>query len=445
MSSIAFAGLATGLDTAAIVSQLVEIRRQPIYRLETRKQGYQNEISALGTLKTKLLALQKAAQNLDTSTEFSSLVGTSADEDMLRVTAGSTAAPGSYNITVNSLAVAQKNISQGFDSKLDSVGTGTLSFTIDGETTDLNLVGFNSVESLANLINDNVQGVSASIVYDGSATGGYHMILTGDEAGSSNGFTLDTSGLSGGVTPAFSLDTPAADASLTIDNIDVTTNSNSPTDVISGLTLDLVGAGTESIRVDVKRDDEGIAENVKSFVDAYNDLAGFYEDQRKTEGVLRSNPTMRSVFSRMENIFSSSLEGGLGSYSTFSSVGITRGEGRQYDFDHDDFVEALQENFGGVRDLLVERDGNVGKASLLDTAIEDLTDSVDGLFKMSTELLNTKIDYADKSIDRYERSLETYKTTMERKYAAMEQLVSSLQAQGSYLSSMTFMSTGQQQ
>jgi flagellar hook-associated protein 2 len=443
MSSIAFAGLATGLDTAAIVSQLVEIRRQPIYRLETRKQGYQNEISALGSLKTKLLALQKAAQNLDSSSEFSSLIGTSADEDALRVTAGSGASPGTYDITVDSLAVAQKNLSQGFDSKLDSVGSGTLSFTINGETTDLNLTGFNSVESLANLINDNVQGVSASIVYDGSDTGGYHMILTGDEAGSANAFTVDTSGLSGGVTPAFTLDTPAADAHLTIDNIAVTTSSNSPSDVISGLTLDLVGAGPDPVRVEVKRDDEGIAENVKAFVDAYNDLAAYYEDQRGSEGVLRSNPTLRSVFGRVENIFSSSLEGGLGSFSTFARIGITRGDGRQYDFDNDDFVKALQENFGGVRDLLVEREGNVGKAALLDTAIESLTDSVDGLFKMSTDLLNTKIDYADKSIERYERSVETYKLTMERKYAAMEQMVSSLQAQGSYLNSMTFMNIGQ--
>ena len=113
MSSMSFAGLATGLDTAQIVAQLVEIRRQPIYRLENRRTGYQNEISALGTLKTKLLAFQTAAQNVDTASEFSSLIGSSADEDILRVTAGAGAAPGSYNITVNSLAVAQKNISQG--------------------------------------------------------------------------------------------------------------------------------------------------------------------------------------------------------------------------------------------------------------------------------------------------------------------------------------------
>jgi flagellar hook-associated protein 2 len=144
------------------------------------------------------------------------------------------------------------------------------------------------------------------------------------------------------------------------------------------------------------------------------------------------------VFSRVENVFISPLTGGLGSITTFSGIGITRGSGKAYEFDESDFADALTADFASVRDLLIEREGNVGKASLLDTAIESLTDSVDGLFKTSTDLLNTKIDYADQSIERYERSVESYRVTMERKYAAMEQMVASLQAQGNYLSSMSF-------
>ena len=438
MPSISFAGLATGLDTAAIVSQLVEIRRMPIYRLESRKQGFQNEIGALGTLKAKLLALQEAAQNLDTAGEFNSLVANSGNEDALTVLASSDAAPGSYEIIINSRAVSQKTLSQGFDSKLDSVGTGTISFTVNGETTDLDLVGVNSVENLASLINDNVEGVSASIIFDGSDTGGYHMVLTGDDAGTANAFTVDTSGLSGGVTPVFTLDRPPSDASLTIDGIAVTTGSNHPADVISGLTLDLMAEGPDTIYVDVERDTEGISENVKAYIDAYNDLASFYETQRGSEGVLRNSLALRSVFSRVENIMISRLQGGLGSISSFSGIGITRGSGRQYEFDEDKFVDALAADFGSVRDLLVEREGNIGKASLVSSAIDDMTDSIDGMFKTSTDHLNRKIDYADQSIDRYERSIDAYRTSMERKYAAMEQMVASLQAQGNYLSSMTF-------
>lgn len=439
MSSVAFSGLVTGLDTGNIVAQLVELRRAPIYRLEQRKQGYQSQISALGTLKTKLLALQEAAQNLDTSNEFSALTATSSNEDVLRVDAANDATPGSYTISVESRAVAQKDVSQGYDSRSDSVGSGTLSFTVNGSTTDLELVGVTTLESLANEINNNVEGVGATIIYDGSDTGGYRLVLTGADAGTDNSFSVDASGLSGGTTPIFTNQVAAADAQLLVDGITVTAGSNQPSDIIDGLTLDLVSASPgENIYVDVGRDAEGIAENVKSLVDAYNDLKRFMLDQGAAEADLRGNATLRSVGWRIDNIMSSALTGGLGNVGSFHEIGITRGSDGLLEWDADDFAEALSADYGGVRDLLIERDGNVGKASLLDTAIDDMTDSVDGLFKSSTDILNQKIRYADSSIARYERSVETYKLTLERKFTAMEAMVSQLQAQGSYLTSIGF-------
>lgn len=443
MSMIAFGGLATGLDTGSIVAQLVELKRAPIYRLESRKQDYQSQISALGTLKSKLLAFQDAAKALDTANEFSSLKSTSSDEDYLTVDADSDAAPGSYDIKINHLAKTQKDTSQGYDSLSDSVGSGILSFTVDGETTDLNLVGYNSLESLAQLINDDVDGVSASIINDGSESGAYRLVISGEEAGSAGAFTVDASGLSGGTTPLLSTSQPATDAEIEVDGITVIATSNNSDEIISGLTINLLDISVDpdaptpldkTIHVTVGIDTEGVAENVKSFVDAYNDLFSFIEDQKGAEGDLRNNPTLNSVAGRIENIFTSSLEGGLGDITHFSQIGISRSSGgRQLDWNEDEFTDALEDDFSGVRDLFIEREGNLGKTYLIDTAIENMTDSIDGLFKISTDSLNTKIDYAEKGIERYERSVETYQTTLERKFTAMEMMVSQLQAQGSYL------------
>ncbi len=121
-------------------------------------------------------------------------------------------------------------------------------------------------------------------------------------------------------------------------------------------------------------------------------------------------------------------------------MGITRGSDRQLEFNADDFADALSEDFGGVRDLFIERDGNLGKMYLLDSSIDDMTDSLDGIFKIATDSLNRKIDYADDTIDRYERSVESYQKTLERKFTAMEAMVSQLQAQGNYLAGLTTMS-----
>ena len=438
MAAVSFSGLATGLDTASIVSQLVELKRAPIYRLQARRQGFEAQQKALDTLKTKLLAMQEAALKLDTTGEFSSLKAATTNEDALTVSADSGAAPGSYEINVTQLAQSQKEQSQGYDSKLDAVGSGIMSFTVDGETTDLTLVGYNSLESLAAKINNDVAGVSASIVYNGSETGGYHLVMSGSEAGSAGAFSVDMSGMSGGLTPIMTNTQLAEDAQLTVDGILVTASSNNPTDVISGLTLNLLSEDEGPTTVTIETDTEGIAENVKGMVDAYNDLFSFISDQSGTEGDLRRNPAMRAVASRMESIFTTPLTGGLGANTLFSQVGITRGDGRQIKFDEADFAEALADDFAGVRDMFVEREGNLGKMYLIDQSVEDMTDSIDGLFRISNDALNSKIDYADDNIARYERSIESYQLTLERKFTAMEQMVSQLQAQGNYLTSILY-------
>ncbi len=436
MSAVSFSGLASGLDTASIVAQLVAIKRQPIVRLQERKSLFESQIAALGELKSKLLALQNAAQDLDTSTEFAALQASSSHEDLLTVTASSAAAAGTYEITVDTLATNQKDRSQGYDSLLDSVGEGTLGFTVAGETTELELTGVTTLQDLKNRINEDVAGVNAAIIYDGSETGGYHLVLTSTEAGTANAFTIDTSGLSGDTTPVFTNMTPGADATLTIDELTVTATSNTVTDAISGLTLNLHEAGTETITVTVDTDVEGITEKVQTLVDAYNDLYGFIDYQTGDVGFLKDNPTLRSVSSRIGSIFSAGLEDGLGDITNLFQVGITRGDGQQMEFDSATFAEALNDDYGSVRDFFVERGTNYGKAYLLDEAIEEMTDSIDGLFKIGTDSLNARIKNADSSIDRYERSIEAYQVTLERKFLAMESMVANLNAQGSYLMSV---------
>ena len=80
MSTINFTGIATGLDTASIINQLVAIRRRPIVRLEHRRTLLEAARGALATLKSKLLDLQNAAQALDTANEFAALTASSSAE-----------------------------------------------------------------------------------------------------------------------------------------------------------------------------------------------------------------------------------------------------------------------------------------------------------------------------------------------------------------------------
>ncbi len=136
MSSISFGGLATGLDTGSIVSQLVALRRQPIVKLEGQKKLYEQQKAAFKDLQTKLTALMTAADGLDTAQSFGSLKAASSLENLLTASAASEAQEGTYAITVESLARAQKDLSQAYSSQVAEVGTGTFTITVGGEVTD---------------------------------------------------------------------------------------------------------------------------------------------------------------------------------------------------------------------------------------------------------------------------------------------------------------------
>ena len=438
MSAITFSGLATGLNTAQIVDQLVDLKRIPIRRLQAQRQAFQNQVSALGALRTKLEALQNAAKDLRTANDFSSLKANSSNEDILRVTAASSAAPGTYDITVESLAVSQKSLSQGFDSRIVNLGEGDLVIEIGDQTHTLTLSGHTTLDQLATRINNEINGLSASIIFNGAETGGYHIVLTGD-AGSGNAYAIDTSDLSGGTAPVFTTTQEAADASLVIDGLQVTASGNSLSGVISGLTLDLQSAEpATTVRVTVATDAEGVRSQVQSFVNAYNDLFGYLEQEMKVEGKLYGNSSARGLAQRIEGVMTAA-HGGDGIYSTLAQIGIERQRGsRTLRFDASKFDEALAADYAAVRDLFIERDGNLGKAALIDQAASQLTDHIDGIFKLGNDSLDRRIKNIDSSIVRYERSIENYRTTLERKFRAMESTVSMLQAQGNYLGSMVF-------
>ncbi len=434
MSTIQFSGLATGLDTGSIVDQLVAIRRLPITRLENRKSLYEKQIAALKDLQAKLDALADAAAALDTSREFGAFAGTSSREDLLTVTADSLAAPGTYEITVGSLASHQKDMTQGYASLGDDVGSGTFTLTVGGEAHQLELAaGASSLSDLRDAINEAGVGVYASILNDGSDGTPYRLILTSADTGTDAAFTADFGGLGGGLAPTLTNVSAAADASLTIDSIPVTSAGNSVGSAISGLTFDLLGVeegATITVRVDT--DTTAIADRVQAFVDAYNDVFTYLNDQSLPDATLRGHPALRSVASRLQTL-AVLPGGGDGAYSMLAQVGISQGAQRQLEFDRARFEAALGDGFADVRNLFVEGEGAAGKAYLIGAAIDDLTDPAEGLFKINTRALNQRIDDLERTIDRYERSLDTYRATLERKFTAMETLVSSLQAQGNYL------------
>ncbi|RLG37475.1 MAG: hypothetical protein DRO01_07135 [Thermoproteota archaeon] len=182
--SITFGGLATGLDTNAIVKQLMELERQPINRLQKDKAWFGARQSAYGALDGKLQDFLSNIKNLASSDDLRKKSVSASSEDFFSVTADPDALPGaSYQIEVVSLAQVQKDVSQGYASKTDqNFGQGELTLTVgdDGPVTITIDATNNSLEGIAQAINDADAGVNASIINDGTDSP-YRLVLTGDE------------------------------------------------------------------------------------------------------------------------------------------------------------------------------------------------------------------------------------------------------------------------
>lgn len=435
MSAISFGGLSTGLDTGSIVAQLVALRRQPIVQLEARKTLLERQRTALSDLKSKLLAIQKAAEKLDTTQEFASLNAVSSNEDVVRATAGGDATEGSYEIVVSTVAKAQKDLSQGFASQVTEVGAGTVTITVGGVQTQVTLeAGASSLTHLRDAINEAGAGVRATILNDGSATTPYRLVLTAETTGTDAAFSVDFSGLSGGTAPVMTNLNPASNASLTIDGVPITSQTNTLSETIGGLSLTLQKAApTETITLAVTVDGDGIAGKIQELVDAYNDFMNYVEGQKLEGATLRGHSLVRSLSSRVATLMSSALGTGTGAYRLMAQIGVSQTDDNLIEFDRAKFDEALATDYGAVRDLLVERGTNLGKAYLLRQDIDALTTGDRNVFEITTDAIGDKMEQIDDRIERYERSVESYQAVLERQFTAMEMLVSNLQAQGSFI------------
>jgi len=173
-------GLASGLDTANIIKQLMDIERQPLTRLQSSKTDLNKRADALRALNTSLAALKSKLHDLAlSSTLLARMASTdtpSTESPVVAVTPTSAAQVGTFQIWVDRLATATKvSSSQAMgqpvatDVALANAGfaitptSGT--FSINGQSIAINA----DTDTLADVvarINSTVAGVTASIKND---------------------------------------------------------------------------------------------------------------------------------------------------------------------------------------------------------------------------------------------------------------------------------------
>jgi flagellar hook-associated protein 2 len=187
--TISFSGLASGLDTSSIITQLTTTAQLPITQLNTQITGYNSQLTDWQTLNTNLASLQTAVTTLSNQSSYNVPTASSTNTAAATITTQIGATLGSHALTVSQLAQAQEVVSASESSATTALGQSG-SFTINGKTVQINTS--DALSDVASKINAAGAGVNAAVVNVG--TNDYRLTVTSTQTGAVNSIAAADSG-----------------------------------------------------------------------------------------------------------------------------------------------------------------------------------------------------------------------------------------------------------
>ncbi|KIF51638.1 flagellar filament capping protein FliD [Vibrio owensii] len=415
----------SSLDPITMATQFATLDVQPFQqRYQLQADRYQAQLTALGKVESALREFRTAVNEMNSSTNsIIKNTATTSQDGFFTASADANALVGNYQIFVEQVATSHQ-ISTGMPANLDVSTevptTGSLEFTINGETMTLDMStvdtdgdGKATVTDLVSAINNNPDnpGVNATLVRSNGQT---HFMLSSTETGVANTINVNATGTGQAwFEDAFTNTTEISkpqDAVIWLGaegtGLQLTNSSNTFEGVIDGVDITVTKAQTSGeapISMEVGADSEGTKEQITKFVDTYNALISTLDEytqiggEDQARGVLASDPTLRSIESQLNTLVRGE-HGGM----RLSEVGITIDRDGKMKVDQDKFAEAQKNNSAALETMFN------GDGALLDS----LDDMAEPFLKFSTGTFNSRKDALQANLDR----IDDKQTSLQRKY-----------------------------
>jgi flagellar hook-associated protein 2 len=424
-------GLVSGLDTASIISQLMQIEAQSQTRIKSRLATAQSNLTSLQDLNSKLAALATSAGNLAKTTAWNPVTVTSSST-LVTATAGSSAVTGPLQVTVGQTALAHQLSFTNTALLTDTVTTGSTMVHLDyldGTSKDID-TGDGTLQGLVNALNGSGTGVKASTVRLDDGT--YRLQVTAASTGAASDFTLtnlDGSAILGGATV-----TAGRDAAITIGVDTLHSATNTFTNVANGLSITLspgVAAGTV-VDLSVQQDTSGMTATVKGIVGAINDALGkidsltAYNSTTKTSGPLAGDSSVQAL----RNALLSTVYPTDG--TSLADVGIQLDRYGKLTFDEAKFTAAYTADPAGVAAKFTSGT-TAGFAARVQQVTTNASDPFTGSLTSSINGRNSEISQMQDSIAEWDTRLALRQDTLQRQFTALETALSQMNSQSSWL------------
>ncbi|HEY3409658.1 MAG TPA: flagellar filament capping protein FliD, partial [Propionicimonas sp.] len=445
-------GLVSGLDTTALIKQLMTAEAAPQTLLKQKSAATQTFLTALQGLNTRVASLAEAATTAAKATSWQAWSATSSSATAATATASGAAQPASLTFSVDQVAKPQVSLTAAVADDKSLVPTVPPAVTIKKADGTLLTVSptTGSLSDIAKAVNDAADaGVKATVVrVSNGAVPEYRIQFTGTVTGSAGTFSV-YAGTSAAVTAgtANRIDgssvQAAQDASVTLwkgspQAQTFTQSSNTFTGLMTGVDVTVAkvtAAGDDPVTVTVGRDNAALAKLASGMVGALGVISSEIASRSATTtttnsdgttsvtgGIYSGDSAVRSIDQQLLTAMSMPVNG-----LSPSTAGIMLAKDGTFTFDEAKFTAALAADPAGVQTMVTTIADRVAKSA---TAISD----------KYTGTLTLKItgqqglvkDYGNQ-IDSWDRRLELRQASLQATYSALEVTLSGLKAQSSWL------------
>ncbi len=447
--AISLDGLASKLDTTAIINALMDVEKIPRTLLSAKSDDRKVVISHLQSLNTSLQDLFTRAKAAAGATALAQVSATSSDTSVT-VTPSAGVASLSTQLVVDRVATAHSVVSAAVTGIPGSPPVLTIE-TSDGELVEVHPTS-GSPTDVARALTAAGAGVTASAVAAGTDGDGnplFRLQLTATTTGAEGAFRVhlgDAAAVAGGTAvdlaaqPGAAVVTAGADAQVrlwagTAAEQTVTSASNTFTDLFPGIDVSVSTVTASPVTITVSADPEARTKAASAFVTQIAAVLATIAKgssatpattagENTTLGVFTGDSTVRALRQALANAVQYPVDG-----QSPSTIGISIDRTGTLTFDADAFADALAKDPAAVEAVFS------GIATRVQEVTEQYSDKYDGLLTARITGQQDEVKRITEQLDRWDVRLEQRRATLERTYAAMETMLSRLQSQSSYLTS----------
>lgn len=440
----------SGIDPG-LVNKLIELERQPIKQLESRKKVVEDDRKAFREFTQLVSTLGQSLNSLRNPSDFRKLKAESSNPDLLDGTVDNTAVPGSYELEVRHLAKTQKLLAEGFPDKDSTpVGFGYMTIELDdGSTFDVDIdPDASTLQDVARSINEANAGCKAIIIntkesLEDPDADSFRLLVISEKSGKAGKVFIDpdTTYLE------FKEQMTGRNLEMLFEDVMVFDEDNTVEGLIPGLVINAKRAepGTK-VTLKIDFDVDKTLESISGFVDAYNSVSEFIDRQFKIDpqtnraGALSKDSTLK----QLQRSLQSSLQyQGSGKYRNLAQLGITSDpKTGTLQIDATKVKQALAEDYDSVAELFVQTEKGAGFGTRMSDTVRNAQNQQTGVLGSKEREYKRTLDTFDDDIVRKERAASQRAEGIKRKFAALEGLINGMNSQGQALAARLGVQSG---